>query len=224
MSALGLQRVLGLGSYETAWVWLHKLRRAMVRPGRDRLGGEVEVDESYVGGVEEGGIGRRHAGDKTIVAIAVERRGSSLGRVRMRRVADVSTASLISFVQEAVEPRSTVFTDGWRGYKQLSAYGYDHQVVSIRDSGEPAHVALPHVHLVAGLLKRWIIGTHQGAPTRRHLDYYLDEFTFRFNRRRSGRRGLLCYRLLQQAVDTAPTPLKQVLGGQPESTCSGWST
>jgi transposase-like protein len=216
VSALGLQRVLGLGSYETAWVWLHKLRRAMVRPGRDRLRGEVEVDECYVGGVEEGGIGRRHAGDKAIVVIAVERQGSRLGRVRMRRIPDVAAATLIPFVQETVEPGSTVFTDAWSGYKRLAAAGYDHQAVSIRASGDPAHVALPNVHLVVGLLKRWIIGTHQGAPTAKHLDYYLDEFTFRFNRRRSARRGLLFYRLLQQAVDTPPAPLKQVLGGRPE--------
>lgn len=213
VSALGLHRVLGFGSYETAWSWLHKLRRAMVRPGRDRLGGEVEIDETYVGGEEEGAVGRFTA-KKTIVVIAVERiDGGAMGRARMARVPNVSQAALTPFVEEAVEPESTIITDGWSGYSGLSARGYQHQVLKLSASGDPAHVRMPAVHTVAGLLKRWLLGTHQGAVTPWHLDYYLDEFTFRFNRRRSRRRGLLFYRLLENAVVTPPTPLKAILGG-----------
>lgn len=216
VSALGLQQALGLGSYETAWIWLHKLRRAMIRPGRERLQGEVEVDETYVGGEEEGAIGR-FTSKKSIVIIAVERRdGRSIGRVRMARIANVSHASLIPFVQEVVEPGSTVVTDAWAGYRQLAAHGYRHEVINLSSSGDPAHVLMPAVHQVAGLLKRWLLGTHQGAVASWHLDFYLDEFTFRFNRRHSRRRGLLFYRLLQQAMATPPAPSKQIVGGKPE--------
>lgn len=216
VSALGLQRVLGFGSYETAWTWLHKLRRAMVRPGRDRLWGEVEIDETYVGGEEEGAIGRFTV-SKSIVVIAVERQSArAMGRVRMARVPNVSQAALTPFVKEAVEPASTVITDAWGGYNQLGAHGYRHQVLHISASSDPAHVRMPAVHTVAGLLKRWLLGTHQGAVAPWHLDYYLDEFTFRFNRRRSRRRGLLFYRLLEQAIATQPAPLKAILGGKPD--------
>lgn len=216
VSALGLQRVLGFGSYETAWAWLHKLRRAMVRPGRDRLCGEVEIDETYVGGEEEGAIGRFTA-SKSIVVIAVERQGGRApGRVRMARVANVSQAELTPFVRNVVEPGSAVITDAWGGYNRVSAHGYRHQILNISASGDPAHVRMPTVHTAAGLLKRWLLGTHQGAVAPWHLDYYLDEFTFRFNRRRSRRRGLLFYRLMEQAVATQPTPLKAILGGKPD--------
>jgi transposase-like protein len=212
-SALGLQRILGLGSYETAWTWLHKLRRAMVRPGRDRLSGEVEVDETFVGGVEEGG-GRRHVGKKTLVAIAVEIRGTALGRVRLQRVWDSSAESLLPFVRAAVAPGSRVITDGWPAYRGLTAAGYSHEPHVGRGSGEPADALLPRVHRVVSLLKRWLLGTHQGRPERAHLPYYLDEFTFRFNRRTSRHRGLLFYRLLQQAVAIDPVPYERLIGGQ----------
>ena len=212
-SALGLQRILGLGSYETAWTWLHKLRRAMVRPGRDRLSGEVEVDETFVGGVEEGG-GRRHIGKKALVAIAVEIRGTALGRVRLQRVLDSSAESLLPFVRAAVAPGSRVITDGWSAYRGLTATGYSHEQQVGRGRDEPADALLPRVHRVASLLKRWLLGTHQGRPERAHLPYYLDEFTFRFNRRTSRHRGLLFYRLLQQAVAVAPVPYERLIGGQ----------
>jgi transposase-like protein/transcription elongation factor Elf1 len=213
-SALGLQRVLGLGSYQTAWAWLHKLRRAMVRPGRERLCGLVEVDESYVGG-EEAGVRGRETYKKGIVAIAVElREPRGFGRIRLRRVADVSAASLTPFVCDAVEPGSTVHTDGWKGYNALAASGYARQITVLSDSGDPAHVLMPAVHRVASLLKRWLLGTHQGAVSNKHLDYYLDEYTFRFNRRKSRSRGLLFYRLAQQAVATPVTPYRELIGGK----------
>jgi transposase-like protein len=211
VSALGLQRELGLGSYQTAWTWLHKLRRAMVRPGRDCLTGDVEVDETYVGGVEEGKRGRG-AANKAIVAVAAEKNGRGIGRIRLRRVTDVSANSLLTFVQGAVEPGTTIFTDGWRGYSGLTAAGYRHQVTVIGGGSDPAHEVLPRVHLVASLLKRWLAGTHQGGIQHQHLDYYLDEFTFRFNRRRSKSRGLLFHRLAQQAVSVGPVPYQHIIG------------
>jgi transposase-like protein len=213
-SALGLKRLLGLGSYQTAWSWLHKMRRAMVRPGRNRLGGRVEVDESYVGGEEEGVRGRK-TNKKAIVAIAVEILSpKGFGRVRMRQVPDLSSDSLTEFVCCAVEPGSTVLTDGWKGYNHLSKHGYSHERIVLSATGDPAHVALPGVHRVASLMKRWLLGTHQGAVSVKHLDYYLDEFTFRFNRRSSGARGLLFYRLLQQAVQVEPVPYTHIVNAK----------
>lgn len=203
-SALGLQRVLGLSSYQTAWAWLHKLRRAMVRPGRDRLSGWVEVDETYVGGWEEGMKGRRR-GEKSLVIIAAQVVGKGLGRIRMRTISDASAGSLHPFIESTIEPDSTVHTDGWQGYKGIDQKGYVHEVSLIRGRPREASKLLPHVHRVASLLQRWLLGTHQGAVEPQHLPYYLDEFTFRFNRRTSKSRGKLFYRLMQQAVATDPT-------------------
>lgn len=210
-SALGLQRVLGLGSYETAWTIVHKLRRAMVRPDRDLLSGLVEVDETYVGG-EEKGVHGRFTQKKAIVAIALElHEPRGYGRVRIRQVADVSAGSLVPFVCETIAPGSTVKTDGWTSYRTITKHGYHHEPTSIRASGDPAHVVMPGVHRIASLLKRWLLGTHQGAVRPEHLDAYLDEYTFRFNRRHSRARGLLFYRLLEQAVQTPPAPYKDII-------------
>jgi len=210
ISALGLQRLLGVGSYETAWACLQKLRRAMVRPGRDRLIGEVEVDETYVGGVESGG-GRRRLGNKALVVVAAQVDGDGIGRIRLARIPDASSRSLLSFVKEAIEPGATVITDGWEGYAGLKAQGYKHTVRLIRGSGKTASALLPRVHRVASLLKRWLLGTHQGGVSRDHLEYYLDEFTFRFNRRTSRYRGKLFYRLLQQAAVVDPVPFSRIM-------------
>ena len=210
-SALGLKRVVGLGSYETAWMLLHKLRKAMVRPDRDLLGGDVEVDESYVGG-EEQGVRGRLARKKAIVAIALEiKQPRGYGRVRLRRIPDASAASLVPFVREVVLPDAVVLTDAWRGYASLARHGYTHKPTNIAASGDPAHVVMPGVHRVASLLKRWLPGTHQGAVRPEHLDAYLDEYTFRFNRRHSRSRGLLFYRLLEQAVVTPPAPYEDIV-------------
>ena len=206
-SALDLQRVLGLRSYVTAWTWLHKLRRAMIRPGRDRLHGPVEVDETYVGGIEEGVRGRKTE-TKAVVAVACEERGKGIGRIRLRRIDDASGHALETFITEAVEPGSLVHTDGWEGYSGLTGKGYQHRVTVIKTSKRSAVEILPRVHLVASLLKRWLLGTHQGAVSFRHLEYYLDEFTFRFNRRTSRSRGKLFERLLEQAVAVEPVPYR----------------
>ena len=207
VSALGLQRVLGLGSYRTAWSWLHKLRRGMVLPGRELLADAVEVDESYIGGVRHG-TGGRGARGKAIVAIAVEDRGERAGRVRMRRIPDVTKDTLTEFVLDHVARGAEVHTDGWQGDFDIGKYRFQHMVTNVSASGDPAHVALPHVHRVASLVQRWILGTHQGAVSHDQLDYYLDEFTFRFNRRHSRHRGLLFYRLLEGALAADPHPYK----------------
>jgi transposase-like protein len=206
-NALGLKRELGLKSYQTAWAWLHKFRRAMVRPGRERLNGTIEIDETYVGATEEGARGRT-AQRKAIVAVAVEIVDENRpGRIRLRPIPDVGAKSLNSFAREAVEPGSTILTDGWVGYSGLSSLGFEHVVINQSASPDPAHVLMPGVHLVSSLVKRWLLGTYQGAIAQAQLPYYLDEFTFRFNRRSSRARGLLFYRLIEQAsqVDYTPT-------------------
>jgi transposase-like protein len=209
-SAKGLQRVLGLGSYDTAWTWLHKLRRAMVRPGRDRLSGVVEVDETYWGSEEESVRGRQ-SGNKVLIVIAAQEDGKGIGRIRMRRIPDASAGSLMPFIEEAVEPGSIVHTDGWLGYDPVERTGYRHRITILKGQSESASGLLPRVHLAASLLKRWLLGTHQGAVSEEHLDYYLDEFTFRFNRRKSRSRGKLFQRLAEQAVAVGPVPYKAMV-------------
>ncbi len=210
VSAMGLQRVLGLKSYKTAWTLLHKLRHAMVRPGRDRLQGRVEVDEAFVGGEEEGVHGRQTE-TKAMIAVAVEEEGDGMGRIRMRRIPDASAESLMPFIQDSVESGSVVHTDGWRGYQPLEGRGYRHKVTVLKGNSKTASQLMPRVHLAVALLKRWLLGTHQGGVSLEHLDAYLDEFTFRFNRRKSRSRGKLFYRLLEQAVAVEPVPYKSLV-------------
>jgi len=210
-NALGLKRVVGFGSYQTAWTWLHKMRRAMVRPGRDRLSGTVEVDETYVGN-EEAGVYGRQTRKRAIVAVAIEVLSpKGFGRVRLRQVPAVSAAILTPFVCDTIEPGSIVRTDGWRGYDRIHKHGYTRERVVLADSADPAHVAMPGVHRIASLLKRWFLGTHQGSVSNKHLDYYLDEYTFRFNRRSSRARGLLFCRLVEQAVQVDPVTYRQIV-------------
>ena len=210
VSAMGLQRVLGLKSYKTAWTLLHKLRRAMVRPGRDRLSGRVEVDEALVGGEEEGVHGRQTE-TKAMIAVAAEEDGPGIGRIRMRCIPDASADSLIPFVEDSVEPGNVVHTDGWLGYLPLKDKGYRHEVTFLKGNSKSASQLMPRVHLAVALLKRWLLGTHQGGVSLEHLDAYLDEFTFRFNRRKSRSRGKLFYRLLEQAVAVEPVPYKSLV-------------
>jgi len=210
VSAKGLQRVLGFTRYETIWIWLHKLRIAMVRPGRERLSGTVEVDETYIGGERPGKRGRGAAG-KSLVLIAVEDKGKQIGRIRLRRIPNASANNLILAVKVWLEPGSLGRTDGWGGYGPVSEEGFGHTI--IRKSADVGENLLPLVNRGASLLKRWLLGTHQGAVRPSHLDYYLDEFTFRFNRRKSYSRGKLFFRLLQQAVCIAPVPGNEIRGG-----------
>ena len=213
-SAISLQQELGLGSYSTAWTWLHKLRRAMIRPGRDRLQGTVEVDESYWGSEEHGVIGRQK-GNKALIAVAVEIADKKIGRIRMKRIPDASRETLHEFIGEMVEPGSVICTDGWQAYRDLT--GYTHVRQAQRQQTTDEHL-LPHVYQVVSLLNRWLLGTHQGAIGHAHLDYYLDEFTFHFNRRTSKSRGKLFYRLLQQAVQVDPVTYEQIIGSKTEKT------
>jgi transposase-like protein len=215
-SALGLPHVLGMGSYETAWTWLHKLRRAMVRPDRDRLTGWIEVDETMIGGLEEGVAGRQTE-SKALVVIAAEADGPGMGRIRMRVIEDASAASLHPFIQDCVEPGSTLPTDGWQGYSGLDKKGYPREITVLRGRRKEASTLMPLVHRVAGLLKRWLLGTHQGAVAPQHLPYYLDEYTFRFNRRKSKSRGKLFFRLMQQAASTSPKTYDTLIGGSKPS-------
>jgi len=205
MSALGLQRTLGLGSYETAWTCLHKLRRAMIRPNRELLAGKIEVDEILVGG-RSNQHGGRTLGEKAFVVIAAEVGEYGVGRIRLKRIPNATKEHLRRFIKQAIIPGATVITDGWPAYASLPKHGYIHQPHSLNATGKKGATTLPNVHRVAALLKRWILGTYQGRISWPQLDHYLEEFTFRFNRRKSSSRGQLFYRLLQQAVAVEPTP------------------
>jgi transposase-like protein len=209
VSSMSLERALGI-SHTTAWYLLHKLRCAMDQTGRDRLKGDVEMDETFVGGYREGAIGRTKGG-KEVVLVACERETDTrMGRIRLQRALDATTPTLAAFIEANIEPGSTVLTDGLASYKnaftELGNKGlhYNHKATPLHQLPKPAHFYLPHVHRVASLVKRWIIGTHQGSIEGHHLQQYLDEFVFRFNRRRSESRGLLFWRLVCSVMDTPP--------------------
>ena len=215
ISAQHLQRALEIGSYQTAWAMLGRLRSVLVRPGRDRLAGTVEVDETYIGGEQPGLRGGRQRGKKVLTAIAVEvREPRGIGLCRIAPVADGSAESLHSFVSGAVEPASTVITDGWQGYAGIGKLGYHHQRRSQRAArarGEDPGELLPAVHRVASLCKRWLLGTHQGSVEEAHLPAYLNEFVFRFNRRRSRSRGMVFYRVMELATGHTPVRYRDLL-------------
>jgi hypothetical protein len=211
VSALGLQRVLGFGSYETAWAWMHKLRRAMVRPDRELLGGDgvtVEMDATFLGGRTQGRSGPRYV-NKAEVVIGVERlHPRGLGRVRLAHIDSGHRADgLFEFVRTNVAHGTILVTDGETSYTKIAQrLQIRHARISLIGTKRLGHEALPAVHRVASLLKRWTAGTLHDGQSDDHLAYYLDEFTFRFNRRTSRSRGLLWYRLVQQAVNTDPHP------------------
>jgi ISXO2-like transposase domain/Transposase zinc-ribbon domain len=215
-SALGLQRILGLGSYQTAWAMLHRLRRAMVRPERELLQGRVEVDETYLALTDRyeplSPIGRKSGTAKVMVVIAVEMLSpKGFGRIRIRQIERPDHANLLSFVQDCVSPAAKLHTDGSATYRIFERHGYKLEQTVHLTSGKAAHETMPGVHRVAALLQRWMMGTHHGAVQPAHLEYYLDEFVFRFNRRTSNSRGLLFYRLLEQAVLTSPVTYDDIV-------------
>lgn len=218
VSALSLKRTLEIGSYQTAWAMLHRLRSVLVRPGRDRLNGKVEVDETYIGGLEPGLPGGRAKGKKVLTGIAVEiQEPKGIGRCRMAPLTDASGPSLHAFVTDYVEKGATVITDGWRGYEGLDALGYIHEQHSQRAAiaqGEDPGKLLPAVHRVASLTKRWLLGTHQGSVDEAHLSNYLNEFVFRFNRRKSRSRGMVFYRVLELAVAHAPVRYDELIASR----------
>ena len=215
ISALSLKRVLEIGSYQTAWAMLHRIRSVLVRPGRERLSGRVEVDETFIGGQEPGLLGGRARGKKVLTGIAVEiPESKGIGRCRMATLADASAESLDAFVQDHVEPGATVITDGWTGYQGLAGLGYEHERHSQRAAlarGDDPNELLPAVHRVASLTKRWLLGTHQGSVEEAHLMSYLNEFVFRFNRRHSRSRGMVFYRVLQLAVRHDPVRYHELI-------------
>jgi transposase-like protein len=215
ISAMELKRQLGLGSYQTAWSWLHKIRKAMLRPDRKPLAGRVEADETYLGAAKPGRPGRGAAG-KALVAGAVEAgrgkaRGRRLGRLRLARLPDAKAKSLQGFLAANVAPPATVATDGWAGYSGLPAAGYDHEPVSLSASWGDAVLRLPAIHLVFSLAKRWLLGTHHGAVSTKHLPAYLDEYVYRFNRRTAKRLSHGFARLVEQAVQTRPSTYRAIV-------------
>jgi transposase-like protein len=222
ISAMELQRQMGFGSYQTAWSWLHKIRRAMIRPDREPLQHRVEVDETLVGGARPGKTGRG-AGGKTVVVGAVEARPGPnpgkggkkrpLGRLRLQAVPDASAASLEGFIEAETERPLTVNTDGWSGYHGLKAKGYRHEAINLSQSWGDASLRLPAIHLVFSLAKRWLLGTHHGAVRPKHLQRYLDEFVFRFNRRKAKAVSHGFARLIQHAVKTPPTTYRGIVHG-----------
>ena len=227
VSALGLQRVLGLGSYQTAWMILHRYRRAMVRPGREKLQGLVEVDETYLD-MSDGQPGdrrkRKSHTQRVLIILAVEMKvPRGFGRIRLRRIDDDTKKNVLPFIHDSIERGSNVRTDGAGMYVKLHELGYEHDRKVMLGSQTPAHTSMPGVHRVASLIKRWLLGTHHGAVRAEQLDAYLDEFVFRFNRRSSRSRGMLFYRLLQQAVVTAPVTYENVIAKKPREENAGWS-
>ena len=211
VAALTMQRLLGLGSYQTMWTMLHRFRSAMVVPGRDLLTGRVEVDETFLGGERSGPRGRG-ALDKTLVVVAVELRDPrGYGRARMKVIPNAETASLRPFLITTVEPGSTVVTDGWSSYPGACEGWFVHDRHPVAGSGYKAHELLPAVHRVVSLCKRWLMGTHQGKVQPEHVQSYLDEFCFRFNRRSSKARGMLFYRLLEAAAGADPLTYRELV-------------
>ena len=216
VSALGLQRVLGLGSYQTAWTMLHRFRRAMVRTGRERLKGLVEIDEAYIAITNRenpiSAVRRKSHTRKVMIGLAVEiLQPKGFGRIRLRQLPSDSKDNVRQFIQDSVEADAIVRTDGSGSYAKLHEIGYRHERNPLLGSKVPAHVSMAGVHRVAALLKRWILGTHHGSIQPEHLDAYLDEFVFRFNRRASASRGMLFYRLLQQSVVTDPVTYQDII-------------
>ena len=198
VSALGLSHSLGLKSHKTMEQALRKLRRAMIRPDRDCLKGCVEIDEIIVGGLRRGKPGRSST-TRAMALVAVEDKGKEgMGRIRLRVLPDAAADMIEKNLKVMVESDCIIRSDGWRGYQRLESLGYTHRVVKQSDVG-PRGDTTPLVHRVASLLKRWILNTYQGSVSPHHLQEYLDEFTFRFNRRRSRSRGLLFYRLVTHA-------------------------
>jgi len=207
ISAVQLQRQVGLSSYKTAFHMLHKLRSAMVKEGREKLRGVVEIDETYIGGAEPGVAGRKTL-RKAIVAGAVEVRGNRAGRVRLRVIPNATARTLEKFVKENVEPGTEILTDGWGGYSKLAELGYVH-MPTIEGSPERATVILPKIHRVFANVKTWILGTHHGVSNQ-HLQAYLNEFTFRHNRRGT---PMAAFQTVLGLVDKRPGPTYKSLHG-----------
>jgi len=213
VSALSLQKNLGLGSYRTAWLLLHKIRNSMIHADRSLLQGEVEVDEAFIGGIRTGKRGRGAEG-KELIVIAAECSGEKrIGRIRIQRVPDASTEILETFILANIAPGSTIHTDGWRSYNDVGKIGYKH--LPRKSATVDPDELLPRVNSVTALLKRWLLGTLHGRLDPKHMDSYFEEFVFRFNRRTSKVRGLLFQRVLENSMRVSPTPYKEIISRKP---------
>lgn len=180
----------------------------MIRPGRDRLSGVVQLDETYVGGKKPGKRGRGAEGKQLVLIAAQENGLKRIGRIRLFVIPAASAASINKAVEQMIEPGTLIKTDGWKGYEDLKKNGYTHEIV--REEATVGGDLLPACHRVASLFKRWLLGTLQGGAGHKNLQYFLDEYTFRFNRRTSKSRGMLFYRLIQQAVRVEPVLVKDL--------------
>lgn len=209
INATALQELLGLRSYQTAWCWLQKLRTCTVFPDRAKLSGSVEVDECFLGGAHRGKRGRG-AEHKCKVVVAVERKGRKLGRLRMQVIESCSADELTPFVKTNIAAGSRITTDGWGAYNGLRKEGYTHKAI-VQSKTDDKESVLPGVHLVTSLVKRVILGTFQGRFDPQYLQRYLDEYVFRFNRRNCRAVGKRFWRIMQQAVQAAPVPLKSLV-------------
>lgn len=208
VSAVSVQKILGIKRYETVWTWLHKFRRLMVMPERTKLSGTVEIDETLVGGKKSGKRGRGAEG-KILVIIAIELVDKKMGRVRMTTIESADRHRINQFIKDNVELGSTIITDGWKGYTDIKKMKYNHEIQNKKIILDKEEIT-PNVHKIASLLKRWLLGTHQNYVSQDYLEYYLDEFTFRYNRRNSKSRGLLFYTLLKQAMSHQPLSKKNL--------------
>ncbi|MCL2098389.1 MAG: IS1595 family transposase [Bacteroidales bacterium] len=214
VSASNMTDFMGFGSYKTAWTWLQRIRRAMVRKGRDKIFGIVEVDKTYIGGIERNTEkSAKGAATKTMVVVAAECKGKKIGRVRFRCIKEAISENLIPFIQDNIKQGSTVITDDSIGYAPLQqTHNYKHEVKTGAKSGTDSHSLLPHIYLVGSLVKRWLQGTHQSKVSPKYLPYYLDEFAFRFNKKISTNRGWLFYKLMQQAIETGQIGKSKIVG------------
>ena len=199
ISAKDLQRIMGFGSYETAWTWLHKLRVALVRPEREPLSQHVQIDEGFVGGKR---------GGKSMVLVATE---TTDGRIRLAHADNNDAATLKQFADAHVAPAAAVTTDGLASYNAKSLGERPHEGIVQTKAERQVHDTLQGVHWTMSLLKRWLLGTHAGAVSGKHLQAYLDEFTFRHNRRKTKGVGRIAARTLQQLVVCAPMTMKMLV-------------
>ena len=222
VSAKSLQENLGIKSYESAWLLLHKLRVAMVRSDREKLSGEIEIDEAYIGGELAGGKRGRGSENKQLIIIAVQLEkiksdkpsdalhAHRLAKIRAKCLENASKEQIHPFITDNIAVGSILHRDDWSGYKGIDEAGYTSVIVKASKS-EKEEDKLPHIHLAISLINRWILGTYQGGIEEFHLQTYLEEYTFRFNRKTSHNRGWLFYRLVQGAMSTTPLTYEDII-------------
>jgi transposase-like protein len=206
---LNLQKNLGLGSYRSAWLLLHKIRNSMIHADRTLLSGDVEIDEAFIGGVRSGKRGRGAEG-KELIVVAAECSGEKrVGRIRIQRIPDASAETLESFITANIMKKSTVHTDGWKSYNNVEKLGYKY--LPRKSATVHPDELLPRINIATALLKRWLLGTLHGRLDPKHMDSYFEEFVFRFNRRTSKVRGLLFQRVLENSLRVQPAPYKKII-------------